>query len=180
MPSDSGEDIPERRRMLAKVRETIKLANSTVERVRRVATELRPGLLDDFGLIAAIEWQAQQFQEQTGVQFELVLNTPRTNFPPSQSTAMFRIVQEALTNVTRHARAAKVTITLEEENQTLVLRLQDDGRGADEAELSGPRALGVLGMKERARLAGGNLKITSEPGAGTTITVIMPLAITDT
>ena len=152
------------------------LIDETINTVRRISAELRPRLLDELGVVAAIEWQAQQFQARTGIicQFDALLDNG--DMSPEHATALFRILQEALTNILRYAQATQVTITLAEEAGAYVLEVRDNGRGITEAERTGSRSLGLLGMRERAQLIGGTLDLTGLAGKGTVLTVRMPLA----
>jgi two-component system sensor histidine kinase UhpB len=127
-------------------------------------------------VVAAIEWQAQQFQARTGIicQFDALLDNG--DMSQEHATALFRILQEALTNILRYAQATQVTITLAEEAGAYVLEVRDNGRGITEAERTGSRSLGLLGMRERAQLIGGTLDLTGLAGKGTVLTVRVPLA----
>jgi signal transduction histidine kinase len=147
---------------------------ATMQVVRRIAADLRPHLLDDLGLETAIEWHMQQFQDRTGIlcQYEGVGHP--LDVDQEQSTAIFRIMQEALTNVLRHAHATRVDVTLEEEGAALVLTIRDNGRGITDDEQSGPHTLGLLGMRERAYLIEGRVDITGVEGQGTTVTLRVP------
>src|ERR1043165_6788241 len=116
--------------------------------VRRIATELRPGLLDTVGLLAAIEWQANEFQNQTGIQCRVTASVKETLANPDVNTAFFRIFQETLTNIIRHARATRVEVLLTEQNAALQLEVKDNGRGISEAEANNTRSIGLLGMRE--------------------------------
>eukprot|EP01035_Chromulina_nebulosa_P006138 gene6138-8309_t len=149
----------------------------TVER-RRIATELRPGVLDSLGLAAAIEWQAAEFQERTGIQCELKIEVTETMWEREFSTACFRIFQETLTNITRHAHATHVTVSLAQDGADLLLTVRDNGRGITEKEISHPGSIGLMGMKERAAQAGGDVSFASSPRHGTTVTLRVPLAAT--
>ncbi len=152
-----------------------KLVDDTMQVVRRIATELRPGILDDLGLAAAIEWQAGEFQQRTGIQ--CALNTPGNRFPlsPERRTAMFRIFQETLTNVARHSGASRVFISLETEENNLRLEVRDNGIGITEEQMRRTKSLGLLGMQERATAAGGELDIRASREKGTSVVVRMPL-----
>lgn len=151
------------------------LIESTINTVRRIASELRPGVLDDLGLVAAIEWQAQQFQTRTGIHCECKATTDALELNRECATAVFRILQEILTNVIRHAAATRVRIELQEQDGGLQLRVNDNGRGITAAELQNPDALGLLGMQERALLVGGEVSIKGKAGQGTTVTARVPL-----
>ena len=158
--------------MLEKIRSTRRLAESLIQDVRRISTELRPGILD-LGLAAAVEWQVQEFQARTGIPCSYRLLT-REAFAPDVSTALFRILQESLTNVARHAKATRAEVVLQKQRDRLVLWIRDNGRGFDQADSSLSKSLGVLGMRERAAILGGQVKISSAPGKGTTVAAWIP------
>jgi len=149
--------------------------DNTICSVQQIATRLRPGILDDLGLEAAIEWQAQEFQERTGIRCECVSSLGDMALPPQQSTTAFRILQESLTNIVRHAAADRVCVLLEENNNCLILEVQDNGRGFNGGEISAVKSLGLLGMRERALLVGGKVEIIGKAGKGTSVTVCLPL-----
>jgi signal transduction histidine kinase/FixJ family two-component response regulator len=160
--------------LLDKLRAMGALLDSMVATVRLITTELRPGLLDDFGLPAAIEWQLQEFQQRTGIAatFEGITNLP---LDTDRATALFRIVQEALNNVAWHAQATQVVVSLEGYEDHVRLQVQDNGRGITTGMLASPKALGLLGMRERARRLGGTLDIKSHShGGGTQLIVRVP------
>ncbi|HSB72803.1 MAG TPA: PAS domain S-box protein, partial [Candidatus Methylomirabilis sp.] len=161
--------------LLEKARALLGLLDAAIQSVRRIATELRPGVLDDLGLVAAIEWQAQEFQSRTGITCEFSSGQADLALPPEVGTAVFRICQETLTNVARHAHATQVRIGLEADGGQLVLTVADNGRGITEQELANRTSLGLLGMRERALLLGGQVGIAGRPGGGTTVTVRIPL-----
>lgn len=148
--------------------------DTMVKTVRRIATELRPGVLDSLGLAASIEWQAREFRKRMGIPCTVDAPERRLPLTPAQSTALFRVFQETLTNVARHARAQHVAVKLEATPDWLTLRVHDDGRGIQRAEVAGTGSLGLLGMRERVELLGGNFDIRGEPGDGTTVTVSIP------
>ena len=150
--------------------------DALIKTVRRIATELRPGMLDDLGLAASIEWQAREFQKRTGVRCEVSVPEQELQLAPAQSTALFRILQETLTNVVRHADAKHVKVKLEAVNGSVTMRVQDDGRGFRSAEVANTHSLGLLGMRERAELLGGSFSVRGFPGEGTVVTVSMPLS----
>jgi two-component system sensor histidine kinase UhpB len=154
----------------------LKLIDSTVHAVRRLSTELRPAILDSLGLIPAIEWLAQEFEKRTGVNCEFVCADDELALDQEKTTALFRICQEALTNVTRYANATSVNIVLEMEEGQLLLQIRDNGRGITEGEKRATNSFGLLGMRERARLLGGTFEITGGSGKGTTLTVRIPAA----
>jgi two-component system sensor histidine kinase UhpB len=152
-----------------------KLADETIQAVRRIATELRPGILDDLGLAAAVEWVAQEFQARTGTKVQLTLPVVDLAIDRERSTALFRILQEILTNVARHANATQVNVRLVKERGSLILEAHDNGKGVTKEELSAGRSLGILGMRERALLLGGDLAVWGSPAEGTTVFVRVPL-----
>jgi PAS domain S-box-containing protein len=151
------------------------LVDSTIQTVRKIATDLRPGILDDLGLVAAIEWQAQDFQKRTGIKCSFMPGTDDLEMNADRSTALFRIFQETLTNVARHSAATEVEVTLISYDRNISLEIKDNGKGISQAEISGRRSLGLLGMRERAQLLGGELKISGTPNEGTTVTARIPL-----
>jgi PAS domain S-box-containing protein len=164
-------DVPSARAKLAAM---ATLIDDTVVAVRRIATDLRPGILDDLGLAAAVEWQAREFESRTGIHCALHASLGDGALDPTASTAVFRIFQESLTNVTRHSQASHVAITLERRDGDLILEVRDDGIGIAEADASNVRSIGLAGMRERAQLVGGAVSIAGSPGAGTTVRVQIP------
>lgn len=162
--------------MQAKLAAMLSLTETTINVVRRIASELRPSILDDLGLMEACEWQAEQFEARTGIQCRCDCALQDDGLGEREATAVFRIFQEALTNVLRHAQATRVDIVMKEESDAFVLRVADNGRGITEAEKLSRGALGILGMQERAHLIGAELEIAGEAGVGTTLQVRVPLA----
>jgi PAS domain S-box-containing protein len=151
------------------------LVAETLHTVQRISAELRPGILDDVGLTAAIRWEAQQYQARTGIICRFESPLENVQLSRKQSTAIFRIFQEALTNVLRHASATTVDITIQEPNGEFVLQVSDNGKGMKEANTTEPESLGLLGMRERAHLIGGEVSITSAVGRGAVVTVRVPV-----
>jgi PAS domain S-box-containing protein len=149
------------------------LIDSATDAMRRIATNLRPPVLDSFGLVAAIEWQATDFEKRYGIRCEVQSQWKTIVQDEALSTAMFRIFQESLTNVARHAHASRVQVCMKEETGKLVLIVSDNGRGITEGELT--RSLGLLGMRERAMLFGGSVEIEGSPDRGTKVTVSIPV-----
>jgi len=160
--------------MLEQTASMMKLTDTIIHSVRRIASELRPSILDDIGLVDAIEWQAQQFQARTGIAFHSGRALETAHLNKEQSTAVFRIFQETLTNVIRHAQATKVDILMREQEGMFVLTIVDNGRGITDGEKSGKLSLGLLGMQERAHLVGGNVNIRAVKPNGTVVTVEVP------
>jgi PAS domain S-box-containing protein len=148
---------------------------STINTVRRISSELRPGVLDDLGLVAAIEWQAQQFQKRTGLKVHWESELDTVEVSRDAATAVFRIFQEVLTNVLRHSQASNIHVRLLQHSHHLELKVVDDGRGITEAEKQNTESLGLLGMKERALLVGGEVSVTGSSEKGTTVVVTVPL-----
>lgn len=148
----------------------------TIQTVRRISTELRPGILDNLGLVAAIEWQAQEFQLRTGIVCTVNTTLDSVMWDQDFATAFFRVFQETLTNIIRHAVATRVEVTLEEQTNHLVMVVADNGRGISEAEVADAKSLGLVGMRERATLLDGEVFFSGRPGRGTTVTVRIPLS----
>lgn len=142
--------------------------------VRRIAMELRPRLLDDLGLVAAIEWQLREVHQRTGLTYVLQAQEADVPLDPSRTTALFRLFQEAVTNVVRHARASRVEVRMLLEPEAVRLEVIDNGRGITPGQLHDRNALGLLGMRERVQLFGGEITIEGHPGLGTTVTIWMP------
>jgi signal transduction histidine kinase len=141
--------------------------------VRKICSGLRPGILDDLGLAAAVEWQSNEFAARAGILCEVSVHAGELRLDSDRATAIFRIYQECLTNVARHAEARAVSTSLYRQDENILLVVHDDGKGFNESEVAG--SLGVLGMKERAQACGGSVQVSSSPGEGTTITVCVPL-----
>jgi signal transduction histidine kinase len=170
---EEAKDEETLRTMVGEVRE---LVRSTLQDVRRLAVELRPKTLDDFGLVAALERLTESFSEQTGIAVEFVPNLPAGDrLPPEVETALYRIVQESLTNVVKHARAENVSIVLTRKDDTVSVVVEDDGVGFEPARERGD-GIGLVGMRERVGLLGGRVTVESRPGAGATFVAEVPLA----
>lgn len=157
-----------------KVRSMVGQVDSTIAAVQRLVTQLRPALLDNLGLVAAIEWQCHDFQKRTGIPCTCVTSAEDIAMESERATAVFRICQEALTNTARHAQATAVTIELESQHDSLQLVVADNGVGIPNSKVSDRRSLGLLGMKERAALFGGEVTIQGHPGKGTTVVACLP------
>jgi PAS domain S-box-containing protein len=150
------------------------LLDSTLFTVKRISADLRPALLDDVGLIAAIQWHLQQFQSRTGILCDCETALDTVELDPERANAVFRICQEILTNVLRHAEATRVRVQIRQEDGCVVLVVDDNGRGITEDESLGARSLGLLGMRERALLVGGEIVVRGTPGRGTNVVVRVP------
>jgi signal transduction histidine kinase len=158
----------------AKLAAMSKMVEGTVHAVRRISSQLRPKLLDDLGLSAAMEWQAREFEQRSGVRCGIRSEPDDIVLDSARSTTLFRIFQETLTNVARHAGASRVDVVLRDFAGTLEMRIADDGRGIRPEQVMEGRSLGIVGMRERVRALGGRLEITGRPGQGTIVHVAIP------
>ncbi|HWR57813.1 MAG TPA: PAS domain S-box protein [Thermodesulfovibrionales bacterium] len=159
-----------------KTKSMLKLIDATIRTVKRLCTELRPGVLDDLGLTAAIEWQTGEFQGHTGIACSVAFDPEDIVLDRDRSTAVFRIFQEALTNVARHAAATAVRVELKKQNSEVVLTVADNGKGITEEEMSKPQSFGLIGMRERVRSFGGTLDVTGAQSGGTKVEIHIPNA----
>jgi signal transduction histidine kinase len=172
-----GKHLGKEHKALQDKTETMRqLIDSTVQVVRRIATGMRPEILDDMGLVAAIAWQAKEFQKRMGIRCRVELPARHADPGGARSTAVFRIFQEILTNIARHARASSVGVRLEIVPERLMLAVTDDGVGIAEGAVHARESLGLLGMQERAQQFGGELRIDGVAGEGTTVTLHLPLS----
>jgi PAS domain S-box-containing protein len=158
-----------------KTKEITAQLDTLIKTVRRISTELRPGMLDDLGLAASIEWQALDFTKRTGIACDVKACAENLSLERAKSLALFRIFQEAITNVSRHARAKRIEVELSTSPETITLKVHDDGRGIQAKEIADLSSIGLLGMKERATRLGGTFNIKGVPGDGTTVTAAIPL-----
>jgi signal transduction histidine kinase len=152
------------------------LIDETIGNVRRIATELRPSVLDDLGLVAAVEWQLREFQARSGVTAVLAEVPSGLSPPPDLGTALFRVLQESLTNVLRHAEATEVRVALKRAPQSLIMTVEDNGRGIPADRTTGLGSLGLLGMRERVALMRGEFGIEPREQGGTRVFVWVPVA----
>jgi PAS domain S-box-containing protein len=173
LPESGDESV--RGTMTEKLKDVNRLLGETIVQVKNLSTELRPGVLDKFGLTAAVEWQCQEFERRTGIKYQFRLPHEEPSLSVERSTALFRILQEALTNVACHSRAGKIIVELKVKDRDVTLTAQDDGRGITVDEISAPSSLGLLGMRERAEMLGGDFNIQGEQGRGTVVNVSIPL-----
>jgi signal transduction histidine kinase len=157
-----------------RMKSMFRLVDATIQSVRRISSALRPQVLDDVGLIGTLNWQAREFQVRTGIRCKVDLPAEDLALDQAGSTAAFRILQEALANVARHAGATRVDISLRVDTDHFILKIVDNGRGVSEADLRNPKSLGLLGIRERAFLLGGKVDIEGKGGKGTTITLSIP------
>jgi PAS domain S-box-containing protein len=167
--------LPEHDELLAeRARAISDLVDMTVHLVQRISSELRPGLLDNLGLSAAIEWQANQFQDRTGIPCNFTSEPDEIVLDQTLSTAIFRVCQEALTNIARHANATNAQIRLNRTPDAVELKVSDNGRGITEKEISDSKSFGIMGMRERVHSLGGILEIGGAENSGTTVRVRVP------
>ncbi len=152
------------------------LVESTMTTVRRIASDLRPSVLDELGVVAATEWQVRRFEARTGIRCIYEADADAPDLDRDRATAAFRILQEILTNVLRHAQASQVHVAIRRQADSFVLEVRDNGRGIAQDELAAARSLGLLGMRERALLVGGEVKIQGVAGSGTSVVVTIPLS----
>lgn len=160
--------------VLAEIDSLSKQVDGTIGTVRRIATELRPSILDDFGLVAAIEWQTGEFEKKSEIECIFTSNSPAIDLNPEASTAIFRIFQEALTNIARHAKASQVRVRIEHTDGQIKLAVDDNGAGINNEVMKKTRSLGLLGMRERARLINGDINVTNSKDGGTRVELIAP------
>jgi PAS domain S-box-containing protein len=161
--------------ILEKIDTMSELIGRTQKVVQRISSELRPGLLDDLGLIAAIEWQAEEFKKRTGITCSLRIEPRDITIDERRATVLVRIFQETLTNVARHAQATRVSVSLKEKDGDLKLRVRDNGTGITKEQISDPKSFGLIGIKERVFSWGGKVTISGRPGKGTTVVARMPI-----
>ena len=147
------------------------LINNTIQTVKRIAMDLRPPILDDLGLHEAIEWQGREFEKRTGIHFESKVCFGNVELDIERSTAIFRIFQETLTNVLRHAKAKNINVLMQEKDAMVTVQIKDDGIGITPDQISDIKSLGLLGMRERARAWKGDVNIEGTHNQGTTVTI---------
>jgi PAS domain S-box-containing protein len=162
--------------LIAKTRSMNELIDTTIRTVKRISAELRPGMLDDLGLVAAIEWQAEEFQDRTGINCHITVDPEDLALDQDHATAIFRIFQETLTNIARYARATMVTVNLKKKAGTLTLQVMDNGIGITEEQIRDSKSFGLIGMRERVHPWEGTVSIKGTPGEGTTVEVKVSVA----
>ncbi len=163
------------RPVIEKTESMARLIETTIRSVKKISTDLRPGILDHLGLIAAIEWQAEEFEKRTGIRCVVSFDPEEVILDKDRTTTVFRIFQEALTNVARHAKATEISVLLNMQADGLMLQVRDNGRGITEKQATAPKSLGLIGVRERVYYWGGTLTIDGSRNKGTTITVQIPL-----
>jgi PAS domain S-box-containing protein len=149
--------------------------DTTVQKVREICAELRPAILYHFGLPAAIEWQVKEFQKKSGIECRLEVGMNELELDHDPALALYRMLQEGLTNIMRHAGASRVKVALTKDEQCLFMHIEDNGKGITEADINHPGSFGIIGMIERARFWDGSVRFDSAPGKGTTVTISMPI-----
>ncbi len=152
------------------------MVDETVKATRRISADLRPLMLDDLGLVPAAEWLIQNFTQRTGIPCEFSVDPPELDLQDPHATAVFRILQESLTNAAKHAQAARVDVSVSADEAEIILRVRDDGRGFDTGQPRKPNSFGLAGLRERASLLGGDISVESAAGRGTLVEVRIPLA----
>jgi len=157
-----------------KVNLMLRFVDMTIQSVKRITMDLRPGLLDHLGLVAAIEWQAEEFQKRTGIRCSVTVDPDEIILRPDQSTSVFRIFQETLTNIARHARATEVRTSLTVKDGILEMTVRDNGIGITNEQIENPKSYGLMGIKERAYFCGGEAGIFGQKGKGTTVVITIP------
>ena len=162
--------------LLEKTESMYELVDGAIQTVKRISTELRPGALDDLGLADAIEWQTEEFGKRTDIKSKFSASPEGIVLDRDRSTTVFRICQEALTNIARHAEATSISVSLRKGTGRVSLKISDNGKGIEEDQILDPRAFGLIGMRERARFWGGEVRISGAPGKGTRVAVSIPLA----
>ncbi len=172
----AADTIVPRSLVLNEIKSMSKLIDHTIQSIREIIVELRPEMLDDLGLKAAIEWQVQEFQSRTHIPCRFDTNLEEIDLDHERSMAVFRILQESLTNVARHANATNVAVNLTEADDSLLLEVRDNGRGITPSEMEKTKSFGILGMQERALLLGGEINIQGSAGQGTMVSLRVPLA----
>ena len=160
--------------LLPKIDKMMELINQVIQTTRKISSELRPVILDHFGIEAAIEWHAKKFEEQTGIKCDIILPKNKVTLDPEMSITIFRIWQEVSTNVYRHAKATNIKLILQNKKDKLILKIQDNGKGIKEKEISNPNTFGLLGIQERVNFFGGEIKIKGLKNKGTSIIICMP------
>lgn len=162
-------------KMLEKIDDMQSLINNSIQVLRNICSDIRPPMLDHFGLNAALEWQAKEIEKRSGISFRLDITDDEIGLTENESTMVFRIYQEALTNVMRHSNASHVDIKLKKYTQFCELNIIDDGIGISEEQINNTNSFGILGMKERAGFIGGKVDFKNAEGGGTAITILIPI-----
>ena len=149
--------------------------DDTVKSFRRILSDLRPVLIDDVGLEAAMEWHTKDFEQKNGISTKFIAHLQQNDYPENISLVLYRILQESLNNITKHAMAKNVTVSIVQENNNLLLTIMDDGIGFDKNQIKNKRSFGMMGMEERVTISGGKFEVVSNLNHGTTINVSVPI-----
>jgi PAS domain S-box-containing protein len=171
-----GKISKEQKPLRDKTKSMTKLVDRTLQSVKRISTELRPGLLDDIGLPAAIEWQAEEFENRMGIKCAVTVVPEDMILDSECSTAIFRIFQETLTNVVRHSHATQVKVGLKAKAGKIELKVRDNGNGITKKQIADPKSFGLIGIRERAQFLGGDVEIRGIPDKGTTVIATIPIS----
>lgn len=171
----SNEIADKKENVQKKINTLVGMIDNIVKTVRKISSELRPAALDDLGLLPALEWQCQEFEIRSGIKTNFISEIEDLELPSNIAMGLFRIFQESLTNIARHAKATKVNVSLKIDNDKLLMAIKDNGTGFIVAGTENKKTLGILGMRERAFIMEGEYKITSTPGKGTQVKVIVPV-----
>jgi signal transduction histidine kinase len=169
-----GKLLADQKPLIEKIASMFRLIDDTIHSVRKIASGLRPEVLDEAGLAAAIGWQAKEFQLRTGIRCMVDVPPDSDGLDPERSTAVFRIFQEVLTNVARHANATRVDVSMRRDAERFTLEVRDNGKGITAAEIQNPKSLGILGMRERVLPFDGRIEISGIRGKGTQVAVSIP------
>ena len=173
--SSLAEEYRDHGNLIGKIGGMEELISGAIKTVQRISTRLRPAILDELGLAEAIDWQAAEFRKRTGIACTPEILLLETNYSRDVATAVFRIFQEALTNVMRHAGASTVEVTLAERNGRIILIVRDNGRGVTREQMRDSASLGITGMRERAYALGGRVRFCSSPRRGTAVIAHIPI-----
>jgi signal transduction histidine kinase len=173
----ANSEDPQAQAVTEKLAEISSAIDTTVSTIRRIATELRPSIIDDFGLVAAMEWHARKVERSARIRCSFRSDTEHLNLDPKTRIAVFRIFQEAVTNILRHSHARSFTVAIDSSEDPIVLSIRDDGVGLGAEQPSVNGSLGIIGMKERARSFHGELLISSGPGGGTAVELRIPSSL---
>ena len=163
--------------IIEKIKQLTEMLDETVKTVRRISSELRPSVLDDLGLVAAMDWHLKEFEKRLGIKTEFIEPEEDPKLDDTTKTALYRILQESLTNVARHSGAGSVKVKLEQNDSDIILTIEDDGKGFDKQKIAEKKTLGILGMKERTSMLGGTYEIISAPEKGTRARIKIPLGM---
>ena len=161
--------------IISKLKSMKDLADQSIKTVQKISSDLRPGILDDLGLTAALEWEINKFEERTGIRCNLIISPYDISFDDKINITVFRLVQEACTNVARHSKATKLEITITKELTKLHLVIKDNGIGITSEQINNSKSFGLFGMRERLRNLRGGINFTGEPNKGTTVNIVIPL-----